>query len=184
MVDFPDHPFWDFSIEIYARKGVGAACIALQEAHGIDVNLLLFCLWHAASGRGALSDASVARLIAASGPWHRDVVRALRAIRRRMKEGIEGADPALAEPLRKEIARIEIETEHAEQLLLGAHAAPQAGEPAPRDAVRAAAAAVSVYFGALGARLSADDRAALAAILAAAFQTVDANEISTLCAAL
>lgn len=183
MVDFPDHPFWDYAIDIYARKGVGAACIALQEAHGVDVNLLLFCLWHAASGRGALSRASVEGLIAATQPWHRDVVRALRAVRRRIKDGIEGVDPAFAEPLRKEIARIEIETEHAEQLLLGALAGPETGETAPREAVRDAAAGCRAYFAALGARLTDEERAALATILAAAFPPVDKTEILSLCEA-
>lgn len=40
-VGFPDHPFWDFSLEVYPREGVGAACLALQARHEIDVNVLL-----------------------------------------------------------------------------------------------------------------------------------------------
>ena len=54
MSDFPDHPFWDFSLIVYMTPGVGPACVALQEAHELDVNIVLFCLWAGASGRGAL----------------------------------------------------------------------------------------------------------------------------------
>ena len=52
---FEDHPFWDFSLHTYSAEGVGEACIALQERRGVDVNLILFCAWNGASGRGVLS---------------------------------------------------------------------------------------------------------------------------------
>ena len=40
-------PFWRFSLRFYRRREVADACIALQEEAGVDVNLLLFLLWHA-----------------------------------------------------------------------------------------------------------------------------------------
>ncbi|MEC9208556.1 MAG: DUF2390 domain-containing protein, partial [Pseudomonadota bacterium] len=43
MSEFPDHPFWDFSLDVYMSKGVGAAFLELQRAHELDVNILLFC---------------------------------------------------------------------------------------------------------------------------------------------
>ena len=44
----PNKPqnFWKFSLELYDREGVAAACLALQEEYQLDVNLLLFCYWH------------------------------------------------------------------------------------------------------------------------------------------
>ncbi len=53
-MDYPDHPFWDFSLEVYGAEGVPPACLALQEAHQLDVNIVLFCCWTGATGRGAL----------------------------------------------------------------------------------------------------------------------------------
>src|SRR5262249_35669715 len=41
-------PFWRFSLQFYRQPKVADACIALQEGAGVDVNLLLFLLWHAA----------------------------------------------------------------------------------------------------------------------------------------
>ena len=49
-MDFPDIPFWDFSVALYSKPGVGAACLGLQDRHEIDVNILMFCLWMGAAG--------------------------------------------------------------------------------------------------------------------------------------
>ena len=54
MTQFPDHPFWDYSLDVYMQDKVGAACIDLQERYQLDVNVLLFCLWFGASDRGRL----------------------------------------------------------------------------------------------------------------------------------
>ena len=40
-------PFWRFSLRFYRQPEVADACITLQEQAGVDVNLLLFLLWHA-----------------------------------------------------------------------------------------------------------------------------------------
>ena len=55
MSDFLPHPFWNFSLEIYAAEGVSEACLDLQERRGCDVNILLFCCWLGASGRPTLT---------------------------------------------------------------------------------------------------------------------------------
>ena len=44
-------PFWRFSLRFYRQPKVADACIALQEEAGVDVNLLLFLLWHATMKR-------------------------------------------------------------------------------------------------------------------------------------
>ena len=54
-------PFWRFSLRFYRQPEVADACIRLQEEAGIDVNLLLFLLWHATRKR-ALSATEVAEL--------------------------------------------------------------------------------------------------------------------------
>ena len=51
--------FWAFSLEFYARPGVAEACLALQDRHGLDVNILLLCCWLGWSGRGRLSPADL-----------------------------------------------------------------------------------------------------------------------------
>src|SRR5262249_48654988 len=63
---------------------VADACIALQEKAGVDVNLLLFLLWHATQKR-ALSQADVAELERRIAPWRNMTVIPLRIMRRALK---------------------------------------------------------------------------------------------------
>ena len=169
---FPHSDFWDFSVTLYGRPGVAPACLPLQERHGLDVNALMFCLWLAASGRGPAARAPLDEAFDRAEAWHAEIVRNLRALRKRLKSPVGPADPALAQALRARIQKIEIDAEHIEQLTLAA--APAAALPARADldpGARAAhgAAHAAAYFARLGAVPVNDDLAALAAIFAAAF---------------
>lgn len=181
-IDFPDHPFWDFSIEVYDKEGVAPACLALQEAHRLDINVLLWCLWLGASGRGRASQEQVGQVLETVEPWHEAVVRGMRAIRRRMKEGVSGMPAEYSEPLRKRVAALEIQCEHAEQIALAGaiERAPDESAAAERRA-RDAVANAACYFADVGASLSADDRGQLAIIAAAAIPDLDAEAIARLC---
>jgi len=74
-------PFWRFSLRFYREPAVADACIALQEEAGIDVNLLLFLLWHATRAR-VLSKKEVEELETAIAPWRDATVIPLRGVRR------------------------------------------------------------------------------------------------------
>ena len=184
MTEFPEHPFWDWSLRVYAAEGVGPACIALQEARGLDVNLMLFCVWFAASGRGRMTADELAAAAAAVDAWHREVVRPLRAVRTRMKGGMPPAPAALAESLRQRIQKIEIDCEHAEQLMLAAAAGRLPG-PGRDAAARAADAEANAgrYVESRGGPLSEDDRARLGAVLRAAFSGLGESAIPSFRAA-
>ena len=47
--------FWDFSVRTYGVPGVSQACLALQDERGVDVNMLLYCIWIGAT-RGEFSE--------------------------------------------------------------------------------------------------------------------------------
>ena len=80
-------PFWRFSLRFYREPGVAEACIALQEEAGVDVNLLLFLLWHATQARRLSAD-EVATLEQKIGGWREATVIPLRALRRKRRGGI------------------------------------------------------------------------------------------------
>ena len=120
-MEFPEHPFWNFAIDVYRRPGVSDACLQLQEPYHLDVNLLLFCGWTGAFGLGRLSDEEIARCRDAVAGWHDSVVRGLRGVRRILKTGFDDLPEALrviSEALRKQIQAREIDAEHLEQLIL------------------------------------------------------------------
>ncbi|MFQ6016662.1 MAG: TIGR02444 family protein [Kiloniellaceae bacterium] len=152
----PENPFWEYSLAVYGRESVAGACLALQERHGLDVNLLLFCCWAGSRAR-ALGAADLERLIEAARPWQAGAVAPLRAVRRWLK-----AHPGpRAERLRQKIKLDELEAEAIEQLIL-AEALPVpdgAGGPA------AIVANMAAYFEALGIDADATDTADLAAVL-------------------
>jgi uncharacterized protein (TIGR02444 family) len=77
--------FWRFSLAIYARPDVPPACLVLQDQHGRDVNLMLFCCWLGASGRGRLDRPALDAADRAVMGWRRDVVEHFRAARRAIK---------------------------------------------------------------------------------------------------
>ena len=64
----------DFALALYAREGVPPACLALQEATGLDVNILLFAAWRGAVLRREVSAADIAAARARVAEWHSVVV--------------------------------------------------------------------------------------------------------------
>jgi len=114
---WPPGAFWDWSLRTYAEPGVAEACLALQNRHGLDVNLLLFVVWAGAEGH-TLSETAVGDAIDRVRRWHAEIVRPLRSLRRRLKNDPHGADPALAAALRTQISAAELDAEHVEQLVL------------------------------------------------------------------
>ena len=184
MTEFPDHPFWDFSLSVYMSDGVGAACLELQTTHELDVNILLFCLWFGASGRGSLNADQIAAAIEAVDAWHQEVVRALRAVRVRMKGGVTEAPSALTESLRQRIQKTEIDCEHAEQLML-AEAVDELSDEGRivEDRLTDAVSNISAYFATFGA-ISETCRPHLRHIIGVAFGDCASDTLDTAAARL
>src|SRR5215475_10918776 len=142
-------PFWRFSLRFYRQPAVADACIAVQEEAGVDVNLLLFLLWHA-THKHALAAAEVAALEQRIGAWRDMTVVPLRALRRALKSPSALVAPATAELFRTRIKAAELEAERLQQeamyelarsSLLGHDA------PSSADAARANVAAYAAMRG-------------------------------------
>ncbi|GGF38022.1 hypothetical protein GCM10011611_50490 [Aliidongia dinghuensis] len=116
--------FWGFAHRLY--EDTSALCLDLQDGAGLDVNLVLLCLW-AGTVRGlALTDEDFPALDAALEPWRTRVVAPLRAVRRFLK------GDSLATELRERIKAAELDAERVEQRrLLAALPDRPLGEPSP-----------------------------------------------------
>ena len=123
---------WEFSLDFYGREGVPAACIALQDAHGADVDVVLFALWCASRGR-RLDASGVAAIDAAVAPWRQSVVQPVRQARRALKPAPSHPfDPSAALALRERLLSAEIEAERLQQGAMEALApAPGTDDPGP-----------------------------------------------------
>lgn len=159
----PDQtPFWQFSGEVYARRGVAEACLALQRRHRLDVNLLLFCAWAGSNGR-RLDGGDLGLLRSAAWPWQDNVVAPLRGARRWLKQQSALPDD-LAEAFREEVKALELQAEMLEQLMLYQELAIDDGEGTPEDV----AANLRLYLTRFKPLPTDDDIAHLCTLLCAA----------------
>ncbi|WP_207476816.1 TIGR02444 family protein [Arenibaculum pallidiluteum] len=131
---------WRHVLELYARPGVAAACLELQDRRGMDVCLLLYAQWAGMACGHRLSEAEAAALRTAVAPWHGEIVRALRAVRKRLKTGPAPAPDASTAALRARVQAVEIDAERIELAAL-ATALPLAPAPVPKAVGMAAALA-------------------------------------------
>lgn len=99
-------PLWDFALSLYARPGVEAACLLLQDEAGLDVCELL---WHAWLYRHGLSLAEAPVALDEVHRWQRQVTLPLRELRRRLKADAR-ARPGVAK-VRGEVQRAELAAE-------------------------------------------------------------------------
>jgi uncharacterized protein (TIGR02444 family) len=174
---WPRALFWDYSVALYGRPGVEAACIELQSRHRIDVNLVLLCLWLAERGT-ALDGEALARLCHAADRWQAEVVRPLRTLRRRLKARLADAEPnsiagdwpELAGSVRERTIALEIDAEHLEQLHLGRVAAALPADAAAGPVL--AGANLRQYW-----RFDRRDHKALRTLLEQAFAQASASDL-------
>lgn len=115
------NPFWDFSLAVYGRPGVPACCLALQDRRGVDVNVLLFAAWAGLDCGIRLSAGELVRIDGSVAGWRDEVVRPLRALRRRAK----AEDDAFHR--RMKAAELEAERVQQDRLFAAGGLTPQAG---------------------------------------------------------
>jgi len=137
-----DTPFWRFSLAFYRDPAVAAACIALQDEAGVDVNMLLFLLWNATQNR-TLSQADIADLDRRIGAWREAAVVPLRALRRALKSPPPVVESGASEAFRTRIKGVELEAERLQQHTMYALVPSLrfASAPSPAEAARANVAA-------------------------------------------
>ncbi|RJF89850.1 TIGR02444 family protein [Oleomonas cavernae] len=110
--------------------GVAAACIALQDEAGADVNLVLLAAWAGASRGRAVTAVDFAE--APGKQWHEEIIRPLRALRRTAKSHTGPiADPAV-EALYHQLLACELGAERIRQAELHRWADPRFPAQPPR----------------------------------------------------
>ncbi|MGE5534277.1 MAG: TIGR02444 family protein [Acidobacteriota bacterium] len=147
-----DNPFWTFSLAVYGAPGVAAECLALQDRHELDVNLLLLAAYAGAVNGIGINVDDVSAAFETIAQWHNDVVRSLREARRALKPMSENPDDPLrpaASALRTQAQKAEIDAERIEQAMLWAWMQRHLAERPPGDrehALVANLAAVLAFY--------------------------------------
>ncbi len=125
----PSNPFWGYSLRLYGSGEVAPLCLRLQDGWGLDVNLLLYCLWRGAQGH-SLSLEGMARISTPTAAWRQEVVEPLRKTRRWLKGRDEGV-AAKASGLRDQIKALELAAEKCQQDWLADQELTFTSAPAP-----------------------------------------------------
>jgi uncharacterized protein (TIGR02444 family) len=143
-----DNPFWRFSLRVYGAPGVAEECLEVQDAVGVDVNVMLYAAWLGVTRGVILEDTDLQRIDAAVTAWSAGVVNPLRSVRRGLKQNPHITDVEV-QALRKRVADAELFAEQVEQALLY-RLADEIGPPVvePDIAVRRNVAAVLASRGA------------------------------------
>jgi uncharacterized protein (TIGR02444 family) len=178
---FPPNEFWDFSVRLYGKPDVADACLALQDRHGVNVNVVLLCCWLSFSGRDTFADGELAQALATVSEWRDNVVLPLRTARRFLKGSVGTAERHLADNIRRVVAETEIHAEHVEQLMLSA--AVQRPGTGTFDVVAQAMAAAEnlmAYMADRGVELTGEDTAALRTIVIGAFPDLSEQDAKML----
>lgn len=112
--------FWDYSCRVYSRPVVSSTCLALQNEHDQDVNLLLFAVWHAHT-RGTIDAETLDAVKGYSVAYSGAVVRSLRKARTWLRKKAQAMDDiTMLEregmlDLRDQIKALELHAEHFQQ---------------------------------------------------------------------
>ena len=157
---------WDFSVALYERETVRTICLTLQDAFAADVNLILYCLWLGATGRGQIDSDVFAHLSEAVSVWHKEVVVPIRSARIRLRTPPKSVSPSAARSLRGRIKEIELE---AERIELDVLAESLDRSPVAHDADRRErdmTSNLTAYLGFIGAPASDNTASAVAALVA------------------
>lgn len=152
-------PFWRFSLELYGRRGIAEACIALQDGFGVDVNLLLFLFWLASAGWQVSAD-DVRGLDGQVRSWRELTIVPIRNARRKLKGAATLVTPGKQESFRDKVKAVELEAERLQQEALYelAQRLPLGVEAPPPAAARANIAA---YESVLGLSFPAQNKSTL-----------------------
>ena len=160
--------FWDFSLRVYALPGVANALLDFQDQQGGDVNVVLFCAWHAASGRGALPAEQIRELDAVVAPWRERVIKPLRAVRELIGDETAFATLANSREARAKVLDAELACEQVAQQLLESLVEGRPADVSETAAATAFQASLQAYCTYLD--LPADVQSPVAAALRTAFR--------------
>jgi uncharacterized protein (TIGR02444 family) len=157
------NPFWEFATWAYSQPGVEKAILSLQNRMGVDINMVLFCVWLAYRGSNGNDLAQhLAGALQMSREWQRDLVEPIRTCRENLKIVIDGPDligrnREVANALRDRLKANELDLEALQILgLYGLVATGDHDEGAPIDSVTQKEDAqnnLNVYFAATGVTL-------------------------------
>jgi len=104
-------------LSVYGKGDVAPRLLRLQDKHGLNVNLLLWCLWCGVHFEEP-PEIVIRKAVDLTGGWNKDVTARLRAARRALKSAPSGAPAKSVAALGERLKVEELEAERIEQEML------------------------------------------------------------------
>ncbi len=146
-MSFSQHSFIDFSAQMFRKPGIADACLFVQERYGLNVNLVLFCVWVADCGGGSLTAEHLQEAWRRLADWHKQVIKPLRDIRRVSRNEALGTPEFLREGFVPQAEAAEQEAGRVAQYVLAEFARTLAGSTqAVNDRADAAMTSLMTYI--------------------------------------
>lgn len=183
MTLLPSHPFWHFSLQIYEQDLARQTLLNLQNKHGLNINLILFSCWHAATNQGQINKQEVKHLLATIHHWHERIIVQLRGIRDRLKHA---SAHEWSHTVRQEVLATELAAEHVEQLLLtdAYFKKPQRNRRSVQQKATNACQNILSYSSILFVNFDVEDCNLIAQLLKVVFNELNPIEANNLCKAI
>ena len=119
---------WPYAMDVYARPGVEALLLTLQDTHGQCAPFLLWGLWMGAGGRDIEPGAATACAELARA-WQDAAVAPLRRLRRDLKYSPQAITQRVGERIRTGVKALELEAERMLLQMLDEASPPPDGAP-------------------------------------------------------
>ena len=119
-----ENPLWEFSVIIYEEKRIRKIFLELQDEFGLDVVVIIFCLWLSfIQGSRSKYKILLRMAVSVSEIWQREIIKPIRKCRQSLKVAIRDSDlenskKLLASNLRNDIKFNELTLEALEVLVL------------------------------------------------------------------
>ncbi len=101
---------WDYAVQVYGIDGVKDRLLTLQDNHGGDVNIALWCLWCGHEDI-TLSTADITKILQHSRQITEGAVEPLRHARRYLSAPSADHDPQAFAEVRRDVLALELEAE-------------------------------------------------------------------------
>ncbi|MEM9420901.1 MAG: TIGR02444 family protein [Pseudomonadota bacterium] len=120
--------FWNWSLTSYAQDGVKERLLSLQDAHLMEVNTALWCIWSAQMG-WTLEEEDIAHIVKEANDIAVQGVEPLRAVRRHFSVPRTPLTPDEQGKFRAKLLALELEAERLVQHTLAGQTIEIAGPP-------------------------------------------------------
>jgi len=100
-----ENAFWQFSLDLYVKPEVANYCLALQDQHNMQVNLLLYSIW--LSAEGCILEPQLIKQNSQLQNWLSEIIPSIRLARKNV-----------GDPLYKQLKACELKAEQKAQAIL------------------------------------------------------------------